>query len=95
MRPRTQEVFEEALGVPPTERDSFIRERCDGDEVLVGEVRSLLSAYKEAKGFLELPLQQDRLDPNAGEHPESETNGRSGPSLLRTVHRILKQILRP
>ena len=52
------ELLQSALERPTSERDEFLREACVGNEALEREVRSLLSARKEAGSFLENPAIQ-------------------------------------
>ncbi|MGI8959017.1 MAG: serine/threonine-protein kinase [Bryobacteraceae bacterium] len=52
---QVDELLQSALQQPPSERESFVRQACDGDEVLEREVRSRLSSYQEAGSFLEDP----------------------------------------
>ena len=47
-----------ALERRPEERDVFLQEACAGDAAMEQEVRSLLSAYREAESFLESPAIQ-------------------------------------
>lgn len=42
-----EELFHEALDLPPRERDAFINHRCNGDSNLVAAVRKLLAADAE------------------------------------------------
>jgi serine/threonine protein kinase len=44
-RKRITEVFELAAKLRPEERDAFVRRECEGDDVLLKEVSSLLSEY--------------------------------------------------
>jgi Tol biopolymer transport system component len=52
---RVKEVFEAALGHPPEQRSAFLGQACDGDDLLLGEVTSLLSSYEQEESFLETP----------------------------------------
>jgi eukaryotic-like serine/threonine-protein kinase len=52
------ELFQSALRQPPSERESFVRQACDGDEELQREVRSLLSSEQHAGNFLEKPAME-------------------------------------
>ena len=51
-------LLQSALERPTGERDEFLRNACAGNELLEREVRSLLSARKEAGSFLENPAIQ-------------------------------------
>jgi tetratricopeptide (TPR) repeat protein len=48
-------LLHSVLECPPEERDGFLRRACAGDSVLEGEVRSLLTAHRDAGDFLESP----------------------------------------
>jgi len=50
-----QEIFEEALDVPDSERQALVRNRCEGQAGLEQEVMELLAANKTANSFLEVP----------------------------------------
>jgi len=45
---RINELFASALAQPPAERDAFLSEACNGDDVLRGEVASLIAAHDRA-----------------------------------------------
>lgn len=46
---KAQTLFHRALDVPAEERDARLIEWCEGDEALVGEVRSLVDAFLESE----------------------------------------------
>jgi len=48
-------LLQSVLEHPPEERDGFLRRACGGDSVLEREVRSLLTAHRDAGDFLESP----------------------------------------
>jgi eukaryotic-like serine/threonine-protein kinase len=50
-----QEIFEEALDVPDSERRALVRERCKGDAGLEQEVMQLVVANQTTDNFLEKP----------------------------------------
>jgi Tol biopolymer transport system component/predicted Ser/Thr protein kinase len=50
---RVEEVYVEALGRSPAERNRFLEEACAGNAALLHEVRSLLSLAEAAAPFLE------------------------------------------
>lgn len=50
---RIKPIFAEAAEQPAAERAAFIRARCDGDELLIAEVVSLLGAHDQAGLFIE------------------------------------------
>jgi serine/threonine-protein kinase len=45
-----EEIFQEALGRDPTEREAYLREACHGDYQLQREIASLLANHREAAG---------------------------------------------
>ena len=49
-------VFKDAQTRTPAERKIFLDEVCDGDREMRREIESLLSSYKNAENFLEMPL---------------------------------------
>jgi non-specific serine/threonine protein kinase/serine/threonine-protein kinase len=50
---KAKELFTAALQREPGERDKFLREACGGDQSLVAEIESLLSAYERSDGLSE------------------------------------------
>src|SRR5580692_5094781 len=48
-------LLQATLEFPPSERDGFLRQACNGDGELESEVRSLLASEEEAGSFLESP----------------------------------------
>lgn len=50
---RIKPIFAEAAERPSSERPEFIKSQCDGDEILIAEIESLLRAYDEAGSFIE------------------------------------------
>ena len=53
---RVKAVFLGALGLPPAERDGYVKASCGGDQALEDEVRALLGAHDAADTFLESPV---------------------------------------
>ena len=52
---KVRAVFDDALRRQPEERHKFIHGSCDGDQTLIAEVESLLSALASADSFMETP----------------------------------------
>jgi eukaryotic-like serine/threonine-protein kinase len=50
---RIKPIFAEAAEQPAAERAAFIRSRCNGDDLLVAEIESLLGAHDQAGPFIE------------------------------------------
>src|SRR6266496_3239256 len=46
-------IFSEAAEQPAADRAAFIRSRCNGDDLLVAEIESLLGAHDQAGSFIE------------------------------------------
>jgi serine/threonine protein kinase/Tol biopolymer transport system component len=90
---RIDELLQSALQQPPGEREAFVRQACQGDETLEGEVRSLLSSHQKAGTFLESPafevaarsLARDRNDA-----PQELTSQLIGSTLAH--YRIIEKI---
>src|SRR5262245_59048652 len=51
-----KDIFQSALEQPAQERDAFVDAACGEDGELRREVRSLLSAQRDAQGFLSQPV---------------------------------------
>ena len=51
-------IFEEALELPPSQRDAWVAEKCGDDAGLCKEVRQLLAAHERAGGILDQPVHQ-------------------------------------
>jgi predicted Zn-dependent protease/predicted Ser/Thr protein kinase len=51
-------LLQSVLERPPEQRDAFLRRACGGDEALEGEVRSLLTAQRQAGSFMESPAME-------------------------------------
>jgi serine/threonine protein kinase len=57
---KVEAVLQEAIDRPPQDRASFLDAACAGDEQLLEEATSLVSAYNEAGDFIEQPaISQD------------------------------------
>ena len=52
---RVKEVFEAALERAPEERSAFLGRACAGDDLLRGEVSSLISSYEQEASFMDTP----------------------------------------
>jgi tetratricopeptide (TPR) repeat protein/predicted Ser/Thr protein kinase len=51
-------LLQSVLERPPEQRDAFLRRACGGDEALEREVRSLLTAQRQAGSFMESPAME-------------------------------------
>jgi hypothetical protein len=52
---RVEQLLHSALKLGEKARADFLKQACDGDETLRGEVQSLLEHKSEAKTFIEVP----------------------------------------
>ncbi len=52
---RIKELFQAALERKPADREAFLDQACQGDEVLFQEVVSLLAEHEKTDSFLEIP----------------------------------------
>jgi WD40 repeat protein/serine/threonine protein kinase len=53
--PNEEELFNQALGLPPGERTAYLEGACGGDAKLRAAVESLLQLHGEAKSFMKAP----------------------------------------
>jgi len=53
---RDDDIFAEALELPPSERDAFLDRACAGDHIRRTRIEALLLGHEAAKSFLEQPL---------------------------------------
>jgi eukaryotic-like serine/threonine-protein kinase len=86
-------LLQSALDCPPEEVDAFLRRICDTDENLEREVRSLLTARKQAGDFLESPAIEAAARGLARQHcrdEEESTQFFAGLTLSR--YRILEKL---
>jgi serine/threonine protein kinase/Tfp pilus assembly protein PilF len=54
---RLDELFQHAMDLPPSEREAFVHEACQGDERLEKELTSLLESASDDDEFLKQPIQ--------------------------------------
>jgi serine/threonine protein kinase/Tol biopolymer transport system component len=74
---RVSELFEKARDLDPGEREAFVRDACD-DEQIRAEVRSLLSAHDQAGTFMQEPVLASPHSPT----PQERTPGAIGQVVL-------------
>ncbi|MGH9947945.1 MAG: serine/threonine protein kinase, partial [Pyrinomonadaceae bacterium] len=53
---RVETIYHTALEKDGAERDNYVFSACKGDEILEGEVRSLIDAYESQPDFLDEPV---------------------------------------
>jgi serine/threonine protein kinase len=73
-----EQLYFEARGHAPAEREEFLRAACQGDEDLFKEVSSLLDTLPEVGDFLEKPAQGEA----AGEPAQAQNESSSGGGAL-------------
>lgn len=82
---RAKEVFDVALELEPSARDSYLAEACSHDSALLHEVKELLDCYDQAGSFL-----RDPSKPGTSEPPSSPVF--SAGQLVANRFRIMKLI---
>jgi len=71
---RVEEILDETLDMPTSQRAAFLDEACAGDPQLRAEVEELLADDEEADGFMESPAGETLLGHEAP--PEARLEGR-------------------
>lgn len=82
---RVEQMLQSALEREPEQRVAFLREVCAGDESLLREVESLLSAHEQAGDFLEKPIPGVALERLASERHGLLVGRRIGPYELLSL----------
>ncbi len=82
-----EELFERVSALPPESREQALAEEAGGDGQLVAEVRSLLDADRDTRGFLEMPAVAGGVRRLLGDrYPGAPVPERIGPyKLLRNL----------
>ena len=52
---RINQIYHNALEIDSTRRTEFLKDACDGDDILLQELQSLLSSHAQAGAFIEQP----------------------------------------
>jgi serine/threonine protein kinase len=73
---RAQELFNDAVELPPQERKAMLERECAGDETLRREVESLLASDEQANSFIENPASAIPRQLLTETHDEEEFAGR-------------------
>ena len=84
---QVEQIFLAAVEIPEAERERFLSERCGGDGSLRHEVESLISARKEAEGFLDKPAMELAAGTFPGEVVESVAPGQ-----MAGAYRVLSRL---
>jgi eukaryotic-like serine/threonine-protein kinase len=59
---QVESLFQSALEVEPSKRAAFLDRECVGDELLRGEVKSLIKSFEQSESFIEEPAFADAAD---------------------------------
>ena len=92
---KIEELYHSALESEPSQRSSFLREACTGDEGLYREVQSLLDHEEKVKEFMEVPALEVAGEALAKQKAKLRESGGDGRSLIgKTVShfRILEKL---
>src|SRR5262245_19676417 len=80
---RARDLFVDAVRLPPDRWDAFRAEQCGGDEALHVRVRELLTAHRQADGF---------LDPLADLEVTAAETGAERPGTTIGPYKLLEQL---
>jgi serine/threonine-protein kinase len=56
---KLQRIFEAAIELPPLERESFLKEACQGDRALFDEITAMIKADSTHNSLLDHPIQEN------------------------------------
>lgn len=70
---KIKQVFARAVALPRPEREAFVREQCEGNEMLAGEVLSLLSHHSDETILDDAGLSETLVPPSMTIVAEAET----------------------
>jgi serine/threonine protein kinase len=85
---RIEELFGEALEIPPDLRGAFLSKACGSDDALRREVDALLGSHKRAGNFIQAPAVEDALNIIKQPEPTLGKGQRIGPyEVLREIGR--------
>ncbi len=83
---KVEEIFEEAVDLPPGQRETFLLRAAGNDPVLRREVDSLLEAHERSGAFLEQPVVEGGISQFLADRVERLTLDHVGPyKLLRRL----------
>ena len=83
---KLDQLFYEALALPPDECDAFLNDACAGDDSLRHQVEALLSAHGKAGSFIEKPA----LEVEARSIPNDQTESAVGQTIGQ--YKIISQL---
>ena len=87
---RIDDLLQSALELAPEDREEFLRDASGGDEALADEVRSLMTSYRRAGGFLETPAVEVAARSIAAEAQPTYAASRTGQVVAH--YRLLRMI---
>jgi tetratricopeptide (TPR) repeat protein len=73
-----EELFTEAVSLPPQDRSAFFQDRCGGDSALRTTLEQLLAAHREAGDFFPEPAERSSAGETLGVYTLIEEIGRGG-----------------
>ncbi len=79
---QVERLFNQMLGLPPSERKAFLEKACSRDEDLKNEVESLLEYHQRAESFIEIPAMELEARELAREKLEDVSGRQIGPYVL-------------
>lgn len=84
---RLRKIYEEAVALDETDRESLIEGECLGDPVLREEIEQLLHAHDRVPTWMELPALGEAAGPFSLEEPSMEGRQIAGYALVREIGR--------
>ena len=79
---QVERLFNQMLGLPPSERKAFLEKACSRDEDLKAAVESLLEYHQRAESFIETPAMELEARELARERLEDVSGRQIGPYVL-------------
>jgi serine/threonine protein kinase len=75
---RINQIYHNALEIDSARRTDFLKAACDGDDVLLQELQSLLSSHAQAGAFIEQPAFLSAMERIAKQESDSISGRRIG-----------------